>query len=373
VKYTYTGKELDAGTGLMYYGARYYDPALGRFIAPDPLPPCRGLSPHRGDGGVADLRYKAWGETRHTYGTTPTTFRFTGQREDATIGLYFYNARYYDPVLGRFIAPDTIVPEPGNPQALNRYSYVLNNALRYTDPTGMFSEDEIMKYLGVDSWNAVLALFEDGGRLAGQWGLLGVLREADIGSRFTMMQEICNGQLCTEELYTGIFEDHESKLVLIGTGRFKGNNIEIAKLTSAGMTSAPPGRYYYVDDWRVGAGQTVYTLKFDPARVDWINVSLGVAGLGQDAGIAIAIAGAATVDPILLTVGISMVGLGTAAEATEAARTYAQYKQGNATLLDVAVSWTTSLAGGLAPGPAGIGISLVGIGYDLFAGLYLSL
>jgi len=37
---------------------------------------------------VAELRYKAWGETRYTWGTTPTTYRFTGQREDATIGLY---------------------------------------------------------------------------------------------------------------------------------------------------------------------------------------------------------------------------------------------------------------------------------------------
>jgi len=50
--------------------------------------------------------------------------------------LYFYGARWYDPVIGRFIQADTIVPEPGNPQALNRYSYVLENPLRYTDPTG---------------------------------------------------------------------------------------------------------------------------------------------------------------------------------------------------------------------------------------------
>ena len=42
---------------------------------------------------------------------------------------------------------DTIVPDPGDPQALNRYSYVLNNPVRYTDPTGMFSTDEIEQYL----------------------------------------------------------------------------------------------------------------------------------------------------------------------------------------------------------------------------------
>ena len=53
-----------------------------------------------------------------------------------------YGARFYSPRLGRFIQPDTIVPEPGNPQALNRYAYVNNNPLRYTDPTGHQGGDD---------------------------------------------------------------------------------------------------------------------------------------------------------------------------------------------------------------------------------------
>jgi RHS repeat-associated protein len=80
---------------------------------------------------------------------------------DSSTGLYFYNARYYDPALGRFIQPDSIVPEPGNPQSFNRYSYVLNNPLRYTDPTGFFTEEAIEGYLqdtyGKEEGNSILA------------------------------------------------------------------------------------------------------------------------------------------------------------------------------------------------------------------------
>jgi RHS repeat-associated protein len=85
---------------------------------------------------VAELRYRPWGETRFSSGTTPTQRRFTGQLLDTATDLYHYGARYYDPLLGRFIQADTIVPEPGNPQALNRYSYTYNNPVRYIDPDG---------------------------------------------------------------------------------------------------------------------------------------------------------------------------------------------------------------------------------------------
>jgi RHS repeat-associated protein len=58
-------------------------------------------------------------------------------------GLYYYNARYYDPGIGRFISADTIVPNPANPQSLNRYSYCLNNPLKYTDPTGHMDDYDL--------------------------------------------------------------------------------------------------------------------------------------------------------------------------------------------------------------------------------------
>ena len=89
---------------------------------------------------VAELRYKAFGETRYAKNNTPTDYRYTGQLQQAEIGLYYYGARWYDPMLGRFAQADTIVPEAGNPQAFDRYAYVNNSPLNHTDSTGHYSD-----------------------------------------------------------------------------------------------------------------------------------------------------------------------------------------------------------------------------------------
>jgi len=62
-------------------------------------------------------------------------YGYTGQESDAT-GLMYYNARYYDPVLQRFMEADTLLPNLYDPQQLNRYSYVRNNPIMLTDPSG---------------------------------------------------------------------------------------------------------------------------------------------------------------------------------------------------------------------------------------------
>ncbi|MEJ2557318.1 MAG: RHS repeat-associated core domain-containing protein [Anaerolineae bacterium] len=85
---------------------------------------------------VAETRYLPYGEERWITGTLVTDFTFTGQRAEAGFRLMDYNARYYDPGLGRFVSADTVVPEYANPQSLNRYSYVLNRPLQGGDPTG---------------------------------------------------------------------------------------------------------------------------------------------------------------------------------------------------------------------------------------------
>jgi RHS repeat-associated protein len=84
---------------------------------------------------VGNELYKAWGGGRYTFGSIQTTFKYTGQRQ-AEAGLYFYNARWYDPEVGRFIQADTIIPLPGNPLAWDRYAYGYNNPVNTIDPSG---------------------------------------------------------------------------------------------------------------------------------------------------------------------------------------------------------------------------------------------
>ncbi|MDD5095640.1 MAG: RHS repeat-associated core domain-containing protein [Dehalococcoidia bacterium] len=105
----------------------------------------RSLADHLGNtsvtsnssGTVVDtVKYFPFGGTRSSTAPLDTDKLFTGQRLDQT-GLYYYGARFYDATIGRFISPDSLVPDMANPQSLNRYSYCLNNPLVYTDPTGL--------------------------------------------------------------------------------------------------------------------------------------------------------------------------------------------------------------------------------------------
>src|SRR5579862_3104783 len=91
------------------------------------------------------LSYDAWGRRRNSDGTsdtscsiTSTTTRgFTGQEMMPSLCLINFNARVYDPTLGRFMSADPVTQSVYNLQLLNHYSYVGNNPLSLTDPTGL--------------------------------------------------------------------------------------------------------------------------------------------------------------------------------------------------------------------------------------------
>jgi RHS repeat-associated protein len=97
------------------------------------------------NGNIAlEQSFDAWGSYRNTNNWTysnltsaPTWFRgYTGHEHLPHFNLINMNGRIYDPILGRMLSPDNYVQEPLFSQSYNRYSYVWNNPLRYTDPSG---------------------------------------------------------------------------------------------------------------------------------------------------------------------------------------------------------------------------------------------
>jgi len=83
---------------------------------------------------IASIQYYPYGATYNlqptTYNLQPTTDRlYTNQRQDKDTDLYFYNARYYNPAIGRFLSADKA-------EGPNRYAYVSNNPIMRNDPSG---------------------------------------------------------------------------------------------------------------------------------------------------------------------------------------------------------------------------------------------
>lgn len=94
------------------------------------------------------LAYDAWGKRRYPNGADDATGilesqaetdrGFTGHEHLQEVGLIHMNGRIYDPVLARSLSADPFIQDPFHTQAINRYAYVNNNPLAYTDPTGFF-------------------------------------------------------------------------------------------------------------------------------------------------------------------------------------------------------------------------------------------
>lgn len=94
---------------------------------------------------VEEYSFDAWGRRRNPADWTDYNVNtsglilkrgFTFHEHIDEFNLINMNGRVYDPVLGRFIQPDNIVQNPDNISTFNRYSYVMNNPLKYIDPTG---------------------------------------------------------------------------------------------------------------------------------------------------------------------------------------------------------------------------------------------
>jgi RHS repeat-associated protein len=94
-------------------------------------------------GGLVAHHYTPFGEEYSPANGDGTRMKFTGHERDANHptstadDLDYMHARFYNPLLGRFLSTDAVVGEARRPQSLNRYGYALNNPLSLVDPDGL--------------------------------------------------------------------------------------------------------------------------------------------------------------------------------------------------------------------------------------------
>jgi len=100
---------------------------------------------------TASRTYNAYGSERVSIGDLQTNRTYAGQKRDST-GLMYCNARDYDPALGTFISPDTIVPGTGQAINYNRFLYASGNPLKFSDPSGFIPEEPAGPSAGYTRW-----------------------------------------------------------------------------------------------------------------------------------------------------------------------------------------------------------------------------
>ena len=100
---------------------------------------------NRNSGIAFSAEYDAWGKRTVKRNALGLRRGYCQHEHWDEFDLIDMNGRMYDPIVGRFLSPDPYVQNATNPQNFNRYSYCLNNPLKYTDPTGeVFVLDDII-------------------------------------------------------------------------------------------------------------------------------------------------------------------------------------------------------------------------------------
>jgi RHS repeat-associated protein len=116
-------------------------------------------------------RNSDWSSIKTDSSLLPRDRGFTGHEHYELFDIVDMNGRVYDPVLGRFLSPDIIIQDPSDLQNYNRYSYVINNPLKYTDPSGFSFWDDLGDFLGdvVDAIGDAISAVVDVVAAAGKW------------------------------------------------------------------------------------------------------------------------------------------------------------------------------------------------------------
>jgi len=227
-------------------------------------------------------RHYAYGNVRTPAppcgGTLPTDYTFTVTRHHAprdsmgimrdgvseqkhdpstgsggSAGLMYYGARYYDPTLGRFVSADTLVPNAGNPQSLNRYAYVLNNPVKYADPSGHCTQDLTADRECWALWGQAMGAFEDAPADLDTWDsdqLQILVWWTSRGLRFTARDDPATGNIgaiWTVDNVTTVINALNTASGLLGKKLLPALGLGTGILTFNKWRGINPGGFYHAD------------------------------------------------------------------------------------------------------------------------------
>ena len=184
---------------------------------------------------VFDATYDAWGRQTVRLNAIGLSRGYTGHEMMGEFGLINMNGRLYDPTLGRFLSPDNYVQEPDNSQSFNRYSYCLNNPLKYTDPSGeLFGIDDLgiaLAFAGLSAANSMISAAYSGKSVwkAGAFSLLTSAASYGVGAVFGQ-----TGSFGHELLRAGAHGLADATLSALSGGEFFSSFISSAAASGIG-------------------------------------------------------------------------------------------------------------------------------------------
>ncbi|MPM25461.1 hypothetical protein SDC9_71955 [bioreactor metagenome] len=227
---------------------------------------------------VASYYYDVFGNMVEETGTADNSVRYAGYRYDKETGLYYLNARFYNPDTARFLSEDTYYGYAADPLSLNLYVYCANNPIIYIDPTGHALTQWDVEHLtssqiatvvaATNAWNAANAAGDTAGMQAAQ-AAAAEARSSHLSDNETQLSNgivVTNGSTSSQTTYAWVGDDQGVVQVTVPASITTDNTGSTATdHSTTGSTSSPATATPAAATTSSPANTTSTTIKSTPA------------------------------------------------------------------------------------------------------------